>query len=204
MLAHSQNVDNPWSLGVIVQNYSLTKINNQVSVILITKLVYLLNMDEALFERYKRKSPPFDGEVIHTINQIPFDALCICLQLILNNLSLLGNIRMLADWHEHDGYVSISDKIDKTNLLTLISSNQSIYESRDGDDLVRRGIYTDEFRFYLRYYITTNEENEQVCGDFDLSMDNNSIDKMIELLKAIDIPIRRSNALEYFDQRYAG
>lgn len=107
------------------------------------------------------------------------------------------------DWHEHDSYVNESKDYSWNKLNKVYANDRALYNSRHGDDFVRKLIHPCEYDFILRYYIEDESfESAKGCIEFIGSVEDLMVIKEIFTQNKVDYFMQ--NACEYFDSRYCG
>jgi hypothetical protein len=164
-------------------------------------------MDKTLQDRWQTNRTPFDGKTVHPPDLLRVEELREHLIPIVSALKVIsGDTKLLklADWHEHDGYVTSPKATAWSEVETWFASNDSLYEARSGDTFVRVGIYPESVDWYFRFYVMDKDEDELypgIWGDFDLSVREQLFDK---IKWPITTKLKRSNSVEFFKQNYAG
>jgi hypothetical protein len=168
-------------------------------------------MDHELQSCWESATPPFDGEVLATSDFIELNELRQNLLSILSFLKLnfaTQSIRAFDDWHEHDGYITASSETSWEMLEQILSSDRSLYDSRQGDAYVRKAFYSSSKSFLLRYYLMEENEDELYTGfqgHFDVTLAKSTMDDLISTLpESIRESTSRILAKDYFTERYAG
>ena len=132
-------------------------------------------MDERLERAWKVGDYPFNQTLVELEEGITIGILLKCLQdltAFLKNQLKSDAIFLNHDWHEHDGFISPSKITNWINYELNLKDIHALYDSTDGDDLVRITIYPNNLEFVLRYYFLDQgyerESNPNRCGKFDL------------------------------------
>ena len=168
-------------------------------------------MDKALEDARKAGSQPFSGVTLSCTESLPISRLRSALNSIVDALQTLfpaTPILKFDDWHEHDGFVSPSKESSFGELTSLLSSDESLYQARQGDTYVRRAFYPRNKAFLLRFY--TPDEYEipkfpEFAGDFDLTSSSEIIHLVHRKLVNAEINnLELLGAQEFSNTRYAG
>ena len=166
-------------------------------------------MDDTLQKAWINAAPPFNGETACLPDLVPIEHLSGLLSVVVKALQReveCSTLKVVSDWHEHDGYISSSQSTDWQSLAELVASPTALYEQRPADDLVRLAFFDPHRRFLLRVWIPDEDDDPEQYpgrwGTFDLS--GSSI-----LVRAIaqELPEDRllfCDAKSFFDKRYAG
>jgi hypothetical protein len=166
-------------------------------------------VDQKLQHAWHTEARPFDGKTLHLADLVPLDRLSLLLSAAVTalrrayeNASLLS----LADWHEHDGYITSAHPITWQELEAIASSVATLYERRPGDDFVRLGFYEASGTFFLRVWVLDEDDDRDnypgKWGNFDLS----ASEALLQVV-ASSVPSESflfSPALKYFNERFAG
>jgi hypothetical protein len=180
-------------------------------------------MDEVLNNRWLNEEQPFDGITLYTVGFIPLEHLR---NVLLTTIQLLCKDRVnnpfftLHDWHEHDGVILPAKVTTWKEIIQILESEDSLYESSACDTYVSVGIYPEEVDFYLRYYIPEPHDCEfpGKWGQFDITCTEETADNIREQLSLNHLlyyehPIKTDSsrslifqmaAKAYFDRGYAG
>jgi hypothetical protein len=160
-----------------------------------------------LQRRWKSGEAPFDGMVVATCDE---PGLAVFLEILSFAVERLRqesrDLSIIADWHEHDGFLTNPIRTTWSEFATRLSSPESLYQSRDSDDYVRIGLFPDSFEWLLRYNIEDAEQDCDAWCDFDFSCTAKSpFSSLISELNAnwpgyTDV----SQARQFFDNSYGG
>lgn len=165
-------------------------------------------MDESLHIALKNGSEPFTGNTLHLSDLIPLKDLRALLEVIVAFLKAEvpgAVLQRHADWHEHDGYITESSPTNWEELASLVSSEQSLYDQRPGDDFVQIGIYEASGAFYLRINVIEEDGDPEQYpgrwGSFDVSAKESLLSKLKGALHCSRLSV--SETRSYFNQRAA-
>ena len=75
-----------------------------------------------------------------------------------------------ADWWEHDGLHFAKGRSDFATLSQIVKSPTALLEGMPGDFCVFVGVAPQDFRWYLRFYLDPDAEEEERSGRFDLTL----------------------------------
>ncbi len=168
-------------------------------------------MDKTLDDAWKKGSQPFSGTTLACTESLPISIVRSALKSIVDVLQTLfptTPILKFDDWHEHDGFVSPSEESSFSDLTSLLTSDETLYQARHGDDYVRRAFYARNGAFLLRFSIPDENEDPklpEIAGDFDLTSSSEIIDLVQRKLVNAEINnLELLGAQEFFNSRYAG
>lgn len=169
-------------------------------------------MNEALYQRWKRASPPFDGQTVMFASEelTPLPALRQALLVIVPALQQRwseAKLFMLDDWHEHDGYVSIARPTTWRELLERLGTNEETMAFTHGDWDVRLAFFPEDYGFYLRVYIPTEDDNDypEQRGSFDVTCAVELASEIAGLAaSASGLSVAESKAKAFFDLYFSG
>jgi hypothetical protein len=165
-------------------------------------------MDDPLHIAMTNGAKPFAGSTLHLSDLIPLSALQALLAEVVAYLKSENPEATLlrhADWHEHDGYLTASSPTTWEELVSLASSEESLYYQRPGDDFVQIGIYEANGAFYLRINVIEEDDDPEQYpgrwGSFDVSAPEPLLSKLKNALQCDSLAL--SQARFYFQQRSA-
>ena len=168
-------------------------------------------MNTKLEKRLKEGKKPFDGNVISLEDLFVLPELLEFLQICLNVLQREysdSKLFVFDDWHEHDGYLTTANEYSWKMMDEILSSEESLYESRSGDTFVRKAIFPENLGFLFRYYVMDEDEDSEypgIWGDFDICGPSALLDEIqAELNLKIELLLYSGPAKIYFDGAYAG
>ncbi len=166
-------------------------------------------MDEKLQHAWHTADQPFAGNTLHLADLVPLDRLSLLLSAVVSALRRThetASLLRLADWHEHDGYVTSAHSITWQELEVIASSAAALYEQRPGDDFVRLGFYETTGAFFLRVWVLDEDDDRDSYpgkwGNLDLS----ASEALLQIVAA-SVPSEKlllSPAKKYFDERFSG
>lgn len=111
-------------------------------------------------------------------------------------------------WHEHDAYISPCRQTTWQELDKNLSSNDALYQSRNGDDFVHRAFYDPKGEFLLRYDVPDDDlylETHGTVGTFDLAAPVASLEEILASCpERLTANLGLENAERYFNEAYAG
>lgn len=168
-------------------------------------------MDEQLFKRWQSGAKPFDGSTLLPDDLLPLSDLRVALAAIAGTLKKNCpdvQLRVLHDWHMHDGYITSSQPTGWEKLDNMLKSDESLYEARCGDDYVYLAFYPDNLAFLLRLYVLDEAEElgrQGWWGTFDLTATLGDLQRVKKKLPdQILSKLGQTDAKIYFDRFYAG
>lgn len=163
-------------------------------------------MNKKLHEDWRQGQGLFANSILYCEEDYSIDTHLFILKIISEYLNLHLNeseiIFFLKDWHEHDGYISTEEIINKQKLTELLTNPKEILKKSDID--VYNLVYNFNEDFMLRWY-SEKEDNEFYC-DFALVLSNDLHLKKIEqkIKKFFNNGLKIENAERYFSKRYVG
>lgn len=167
-------------------------------------------MKNNIVESFEKKFKPFDGNVLR-INmngeKVPIGVIREMVEkifLYLGRNNLCGKIYKYDDWLQHDGLLFHKERFTYKKLKQILKNNKSFYNSRHGDNLVRRGYYDSRNRWYMRVYVSDMIDlrtGEELWGDFDISISDYHIYKLKKIIEN-EYPIKLGieDAYKYFQR----
>lgn len=165
-------------------------------------------MNTALLEKIERKCPPFNGNVLKVNMNGEKISLKILREVIgtiflyLGKSGLQGKLFKCDDWLQHDGLLFDGDRYTYKKLKQTLKNNNTFYNSRHEDHLVRKGYYDSQNRWYVRVYIADKNDlklGEDLYGDFDISISDYHILKLKEIIEnKYSIKLNIEDAYTYF------
>jgi hypothetical protein len=168
-------------------------------------------MDQRMLKHLQAGIKPFDGVTLHLDDLVSISHLRCALNVIVGSLKNAHpgvTLQAFEDWHEHDGYVVSSNKVEWDEIDLVLISDQALYESRHGDTYVRRAFYSVDDSFLLRYYVLDKDEDHLypgIWGEFDLSCNRSLVDDIqAKLPEFPNTIVRVEQAKVFFDKRHAG
>lgn len=159
-------------------------------------------MDEALERRWREGLPPFNGRTI-SLNErrdlLPEDLRPTALKIVgylESHLSHDREIRVLDDWHSHDGFIVESSASSWSHLLSCCEDPTKFLTLCTGDAFVYRAFYPVGFEFLLRILI---EEDD---AQLDITVPDRFVEHARVLFRGLEV--REEPAKTFFDGAYAG
>ena len=168
-------------------------------------------MDRQLDARWRARQSPFDGDILYLDDLIPIEALRTALLSVVHVLEQnygTEHLYALADWHEHDGYLTQRSYTTWQALGQTLANEQSLCDCCAGEKFVRRLFYSSDTKFVLRIYVLHKDEEDDhpgLWGDFDLSGPRNILEIVSRGLPETTQNLMRFRPAQvHFDERYAG
>lgn len=165
-------------------------------------------MTPELQQRWQSGVRPFDGMVVATCDEPTLaDVLEILLFVFERLRNQNHNISVIADWHEHDGFLTHPTRTTWDEIATRLSSTESFYQSRNIDDYVRIALFPDSLEWLLRYNIEDTEQDysDAWCDlDFSCTPESPSHSLINELNSNWPGYTDVSPAKKFFDSSYGG
>ena len=168
-------------------------------------------MDTFLELTWRSGTPPLDGYTLAPDDLLPIDQLSVALDEVLKCLIAVprvarADVNELADWHEHDGYITSSRPTTWEKMEAFASSPSALYAGREPDEYVRRAYYDKAGSFLLRVWTPDEDDDPDMYpgrwGHFDISAPMPCPSIVKEKLVGLSLSI--SLARGYFDKCYAG
>ena len=163
-------------------------------------------VDSYLQQSLSTGSPPLGGQTTYPPDLVPLDRLASILTVVVTCLQAKSPAEALLrheDWHEHDGYITISKPCTWAELVALVASPETLYASRPDDDFVRIGVYAPNGAFYLRVWVPDEDDDPQYYpgrwGTFDLSASKELLVEVARVLPGQELS--RSASKAFFEQR---
>ncbi|AQR96544.1 hypothetical protein [Clostridium saccharoperbutylacetonicum] len=163
-----------------------------------------------ILKNVEKKLTPFDGNILRlNMNgeKVPISVIREIVEeifLYLGRNNLCGKIYRYDDWLQHDGPLFYKERFTYKKLKQILNNNKSFYNSRNGDDLVRRGYYDSRSRWYVRVYILDRidlKKGEELWGDFDISISDYHIYKLKEIIEnEYSVKLGIEEAYTYFQR----
>jgi hypothetical protein len=164
-------------------------------------------MDKTLQDRWQTNRAPFDGKTVHPPDLLRIEELREFLIPVVRALKAVSGdnkILKLADWHEHDGYVTSPEATTWSEVEAWVASTASLYEARNTDAYVRVGIYPESLDWYFRLYVMDKDEDAElypgIWGNFDLSAQEQLFDK---IKWPVTTKLERTNSVDFFKKNHA-
>ena len=169
-------------------------------------------MNEALEQRWRDGSAPFDGQTMafRSEDLTPLPALRLALLAVVSRLRQSWPDAVLCtldDWHEHDGFVSRAKLTSWQGFCSALASEEALLTLSTGESHVRRAFFPQTYDFYLRAYVPADYDSDypERRGDFDLTCARRLAAELADLAaSASDLPVARHGAKDFFDRRYGG
>lgn len=161
-------------------------------------------MDTHTEQLWRDTRPPFDGLTLWT-PPLAIADLREALTVIVDALETYAEHRALQtaeDWHEHDGYISMSYEATWDQLVGALSDDAALRRSIPGDASVRRAWRPQDDLFYLRWLVFEEEQPE--AGDADLTASRAIVDAAARQLAGIGLDVEIGHARDFFAERWAG
>jgi hypothetical protein len=165
-------------------------------------------MDEELTQRWKSRLEPFNGVTL----ELPSPGLSLAdlrsvvetVVAVLKNGAVSVSLMTLADWHQHDAYVSQATPSRWSELLEALASDEAFLQIWPGDTFVRRAYFPSHRGWYLRIWFDDDDEldsqNRPTRGNFDVT----GPEQLAAAIQGRVSGLMRHPAAEFFDHNYAG
>lgn len=115
--------------------------------------------------------------------------------------SLDSNAQLLRyeDWWEHDGLHFERGTVDLRGLFELVESPRALVASMQGDERVFVGIASSDASWYLRFYVSWDDEGSELFGRFDITLPA-SVSPAFEdeVLGQLELELEQQDAEVYF------
>lgn len=169
-------------------------------------------MNDVLNQRWKQASLPFNGLTVTFASEelTPLPALRQALLVVVPALQRhwpKANLFMLDDWHEHDGYVNIARPATWAELLQRVGTDAETMAFAHGDWGVRLAFFPEDYGFYLRVYIPTDDDNDypERRGSFDVTSATELASEIADLAaSASGLLVAKFEAKAFFDLSFGG
>ena len=102
-----------------------------------------------------------------------------------------------ADWWEHDGLHFARGHFDFPALRQIVQSPEALLRGMPGDFSVFVGVSPPSFRWYLRFYLDPDAEENERFGRFDLTLPANLMEqykKSTVVLLGLKMQAQEANA----------
>jgi hypothetical protein len=161
-----------------------------------------------LQQRWQKGARPFDGMVVATCDEPELTAVLEMLLFAFERLRIESqDISVIADWHDHDGFLTQPTQTTWNEIATRLSHTESLYQSRNSDDYVRIALFPHSFEWLLRYHIQDSEQGygEAWCDfDFSCTPESPSYNLIGQLHSKWSGYTDVSPAKQFFDNSYGG
>jgi hypothetical protein len=168
-------------------------------------------MDEKLYKALDNQTKPFMKDAIVCDDLLRIDDLNVCLNVIIKVLKFnygKQNLFFLDDWHNHDGFVNCSKKIQWSKFETITNSARSLYKNRCTDDFVFSSFYPESLGFLLRIDVLDEDDDELYPGiwrEFNLFANDDIINEIVQQLSnELNNKLKIENSVQYMTNAYAG
>lgn len=167
-------------------------------------------MDRELEQRWRTACRPFDEAILRHEDLLPLSRLRADAEAVVKLLAsqtLIHSLRTLDDWHEHDGYITTYSVVDWAELERVVSTEASMFASRQGEDHVRRAFYPEDATWLFRFYLLDQDEDELhpgIWGTLDLSGSGELCERALNTITTGRTDVTLGRAKQYFDHAYAG
>jgi hypothetical protein len=119
-----------------------------------------------------------------------------------------ANLLMIADWHEHDGWLTEAQPATWQDLSGLVESDESLALACTDETLVSLGFFPEQRNFYLRIYVLAAEDNQKLgsapfrYGRFDLTTSESLATLLSEQVPELTgVELASHPAKAFFDDR---
>ena len=166
-------------------------------------------MDETLERSWQNGVAPFDGVTVYEASdgQIPLATLrqsALAVVEILQQKFPNDALRILDDWHEHDGCVFPSSTSNWPKIRDHLSSNERFLFFKTNDFQVSKAIYSESMKFYLRVYIDDEPKPDNLMGEIDVTVPLEIAGAIADALGKVNLKPKTESAKTYFERRYGG
>jgi hypothetical protein len=104
-----------------------------------------------------------------------------------------------ADWWEHDGLHFAEGTLDFAALSQMVQSPSALLKAMPGDFCVFVGVAPEDFVWYLRFYLDTDAEEDEMSGRFDLTLRQELIEPYKkEVIRPLRLEMQEQEAGEYY------
>ena len=124
--------------------------------------------------------------------------LCRLASFIQNTESDTTKFQKYHDWLEHDGLYFPKEEVSIHELFEIVKSPQALLESMPGDENVFMGITPNSQLWYLRFYLSWDEEGFDLIGRFDVTLPPDLLAVFRQYI-TIDLALHEQDAKSYFD-----
>ena len=121
-------------------------------------------MDATLERLRKSGKKPFHERTLFCADDVPIATLRPLMLSLFQHIEThypAAQLHRFDDWLQHDGRISERRPATVAELKTELSSVESLYRSRQGNDQVWTAIYPESEDFLLRYYLW--DITEEAC-----------------------------------------
>lgn len=146
--------------------------------------------------------PMPDGVNFSLSEAIPIRSLSRSLCKVESFLQSVVHARQLVkyeDWLEHDGLHFRRGDCNIHDLFSMIQTPRALMESMQGDEYVYVGIAPPDTAWYLRFYTTWNEHDEEVIGLFDITLPKDMANQFRKsVVSEFDFSLIEQAAADYY------
>lgn len=142
-------------------------------------------MNKILIRQWENGNFPFNQNILHFSEPIPFKALQSVLGITFDLLySMYGNKKLLylEDWHNEDGLETQHSSAEWEKLQEIISSDRALCELRGKEFEVYLAYFPESFDFILRFRISDIFDEPGYSGLSGL-LDVTASDEMLEVIE---------------------
>ena len=143
-----------------------------------------------------------DGVNFSCAEDVPADKLS---NILRETVSFIRQIEPSAklerydDWWEHDGLHFHRGSIKIEELSGIVDSPKLLFEAMPGDFEVFVGIAPENNSWYLRFYLDSDENDENLIGRFDITFAGATAEIFQkEILERFDLEMRKRDAQIYY------
>jgi hypothetical protein len=124
--------------------------------------------------------------------------LCRIASFIQNTESDTTKFQKYHDWMGNDGLYFPKEEISIHELFEIVKSPQALLESMPGDENVFIGIAPNSQLWYLRFYLSWDEEGFDLIGRFDVTLPSGLLAIFRQCI-TMDVILHERDAKLYFE-----
>ena len=165
-------------------------------------------MTPELHDRWHRDAAPFDGCTASLTGDTSWDVSLLILRTIGESLAQHAScVLRFADWHEHDGFVTLPETTTVSDLIAGWETRDSFCDVVPQDEYVSMAAYPPAFEWLLRFGATDIDAPPDDVWphlDFTASASSYAYDLLNTLLERWPGYLERFDASDYFRAGYGG
>ena len=163
-------------------------------------------MDDLMKHRWRDGEVPFNGVTVQcpplraeALRGLLLDVVPILLEEIDTELATF------LDWHQHDGYITRSEVVERGALVNAVESSDAFMEASSDDTFVRRTWYPTSATFLLRWCVSADPDDfglaaGEPAGDFDITTSTDLAKRIAAKVPGSTI----TTAIDFFNRAWAG
>lgn len=109
-----------------------------------------------------------------------------------------ARLRRYDDWWEHDGLHFFREAMSIHQLFEIVKSPQALLEAMPGDLDVFVGVAPEDEAWYLRFYISWDEEGYELLGRFDFTLRPDLETRFRDESTRMDVKLLEQDSEKYF------